>query len=576
MSRRWPYVAVTAVLAVLTTVWAIPHLDDGAATGYSPLSDLTSGQAGAIHVWIRGGDLLGVSLATHIDGLAASLLLLAAGVALLVQIYSTAYLGDDPRYRSYASIVILFLLGMIAVVAADDFFVLLIGWEVMGLCSYLLISHEWGKEPARAGAVKAFLITRFGDLGMLIAILTIGQTYGTYRISEVLAVEPQHATGIGLLLLLAVVAKSAQFPLHTWLPDAMPGPTPISALIHAATMVAAGVYLVARLLPLFAASELVMTLLALIACTTMLMGALFALTGSDLKRILAWSTVSQLAYMFAALAVGDRAAGIDHLLSHGAFKALLFLAAGCLMHAVGTSALSSMGGLRLSMPATFAATTVGLAALAGVVPTSGFFTKDEIIAAAHRATEGDAPVSAGIAWLVLVVALVTAFVTAAYAARLWVTVFFGPAQQAHDAPRTMTLPIVILAITTLALSIGKPVHLGVGLLTTFVAAAGIGLVWWLRERRIRLPLDWLRRPLRAELGIDTAFTRWIPAMFAGAARAVVVIDRDGVDSYSRSTSYGAELGSRLLNLGQSKNVQRYASALAVGVLVLAAFAVVWS
>ena len=561
MNRRWPYVAVTTVIAALATGWAVPQL--GVTTGTTK-------------VWVHGGDLLGVSLATHMDGMTASLLLLAAGVALLVQIYSTAYLGDDPRYRSYASIVILFLLGMIAVVVADDFFVLLIGWEVMGLCSYFLISHEWEKEPARAGAVKAFLMTRFGDLGLLIAILAIGQTYGTYRISEVLAAEPKHATGIGLLLLLAVVGKSAQFPLHTWLPDAMPGPTPISALIHAATMVAAGVYLVARLLPLLAASELVMTLLALIACITMLMAALFALTGNDLKRILAWSTVSQLAYMFAALAVGDRNAGIDHLLSHGAFKALLFLAAGCLMHAVGSSSLSSMGGLRLSMPATFAATTVGLAALAGIIPTSGFFTKDEIIAAAHRATQGNAPVSEGIAWLVLVVALLTAFVTAAYAARLWFTVFFGPAQKAHDAPRTMTLPIVILAFATLALSIGKPVHFGVGLLTTLVAGGGIGLIWWVRERRLRLPLDRLWRPLRAELGIDTAYTRWIPATFASAARAVVDIDRDGIDPYARSTSYGAELGSWLLDRSQSKNVQRYASALAVGVLALAAFVVVWS
>lgn len=572
MKTRWPYVAVTALIAVVATVWAIPHLNDGPRFVYAPLSELSPGT----RVWVQGGDLLGVSLATNVDGLAASMLLLAAGVALLVQIYSTAYLGDDPRYRSYASIVILFLLGMIAVVVADDFFVLLIGWEVMGLCSYLLISHEWEKEPARAGAVKAFLMTRFGDLGLLIGILAIGQTYGTYRISEVLAAEPKHATGIGLLLLLAVIGKSAQFPLHTWLPDAMPGPTPISALIHAATMVAAGVYLVARLLPLFAASELVMTLLALIACLTMLMAALFALTGDDVKRILAWSTVSQLAYMFAALAVGDRDAGIDHLLSHGAFKALLFLAAGCLMHAVGSSALSAMGGLRLSMPTTFAATTVGLAALAGVVPTSGFFTKDEIIAAAHHATDGEGPVSSGVAWLVLLVALLTALITAAYSARLWFKVFFGPAQKAHDAPRAMTLPIVFLAIATLALSIGKPVHLGVGLLTTVIAAAGIGLIWWLRKTGTRLPLDPAWRPLRAELGLDTAYTRWIPITFASAARAVIDVDRDGVDSYSRSTSYGADLGARLLDLGQSRNVQRYASAVAVGVIVLTSFVVVWS
>ncbi|MGZ5368096.1 MAG: NADH-quinone oxidoreductase subunit 5 family protein [Aeromicrobium sp.] len=561
MSRRWPHIAVTAVVALLATVWAVPEL---------------GGDTGTSRVWVDGGDLLGVSLATHVDGLAASMLLLAAGIALLVQVYSTAYLGDDPRFRSYASIVILFLLGMIAVVVADDFFVLLIGWEVMGLCSYLLISHEWENEPARAGAVKAFLMTRFGDLGLLIGILAIGQTYNTYRISEVLAATPQHATGIGLLLLLAVVGKSAQFPMHTWLPDAMPGPTPISALIHAATMVAAGVYLVARLLPLFAASELVMTLLALIACITMFIAALFALTGNDVKRILAWSTVSQLAYMFAALAVGDRDAGIDHLLSHGAFKALLFLAAGCLMHAVGSSALSSMGGLRLSMPATFAATTVGLAALAGVVPTSGFFTKDEIIAAAHHATEDLSPVSAGIAWLVLVVALVTAFITAAYAARLWFRVFFGPAREAHDAPRAMTAPILILAFATLALSFGKPVHIGIGLLTTLVAAAGIGLVWWIRERRIQLPLDRLWAPLRAELGIDTAYDRWIPAAFARASRAVIVVDRDGIDSYPRTISYGADLGSRLLELSQSRNVQRYASALAVGVVLAVAFVVVWS
>src|SRR5215207_6549620 len=426
MRRHWSYVVVTAALTVAVAVWAIPHLDGGSSTT----------------VWVEGDDLLGVSLATHVDSLAAQVLLLAVGIGMLVQVYSTAYLGHHPRYRSYALVIILFLLGMIAVVAADDFFVLLVGWEVMGLCSYLLIGHEWETSEARAGAAKAFLMTRFADLGLLVGILVIGQTYGTYRISDVVSADQhEHATAIGLLLLLAVVGKSAQFPLHTWLPDAMPGPTPITALIHAATMVAAGVYLVARLMPLFAASELVMTLLAVIAAITMLLGAVFALVQSDLKRALAWSTVSQLAFMFAALATGDRDAGTDHLLSHGAFKALLFLGCGCLMHAVGSSALSAMGGVRRSMPVTFWTMTIGFAALAGVVPTVGFFTKDSVLAALEDAADGDGPLPGGLAYVVLAVAFFTSLVTAMYATRLWLTAFFGPSPvepvETHEAPRAM-------------------------------------------------------------------------------------------------------------------------------------------
>lgn len=559
MSRRWPQVAFTAVIALLTAIWAIPHLDQA---------------DGTTHVWVHGGALLGVSLATNIDGMAAALLLLAVGIALLVQIYSTAYLAGDRRYRSYATIINLFMLAMITVVAADDLFVLLIGWEVMGICSYLLIGHHWEREPARAGAVKAFLITRFGDLGLLIGVIAIGQTYGTYRISEVLAAPPQNATGIGFLLLLAVVGKSAQFPFHTWLPDAMPGPTPISALIHAATMVAAGVYLVARMLPLMAASAAVMTTLALIACLTMFMAALFALTGADVKRILAWSTVSQLAYMFAGLAMGDRKAGIDHLLSHGAFKALLFLAAGCLMHAVGTSDLSAMGGLRRAMPLTFVATTVGLAALAGIIPTSGFFTKDAIIEAARHATDGSGPVSGGIAWLVLLVALVTALITAAYSMRLWLKVFFGPEQKTQEAPAAMTWPILLLAVVTIALSIGKPFHLDVGVLTTVLAAAGIGLIWWVREQQLRLPLAAVWGPLRAEARFDRIYTAWVPAAFGFGARSVVDFDRDGVDVYSRAVALASDRGSALLARAQSHNVQRYATALVVGIAVFVLVAVI--
>ncbi|MCW2830332.1 MAG: NADH-quinone oxidoreductase subunit, partial [Aeromicrobium sp.] len=362
MSRRWVYVVLTAALALAAAIWAVPELVGGdviytgsfgpASPGPTPLPSLSP-------------DLT-------LFGFSAQIVLLAVGVGLLVQIYSTAYLGHHPRYRSYALIIIMFLVAMIAVVGTTNLWVLLVGWEVMGVCSYLLIGHEWQTAEARAGAAKAFLMTRIADLGLLLAILVIGETYGTYDIvgAQVAAAGgAQSSTVIGLLVLVAVVGKSAQFPLHTWLPDAMPGPTPITALIHAATMVAAGVYLAARLFPLYADSTVVLTTMAVIAGITMLLGALLALVQTDLKRALAWSTVSQLAFMFAAVAAGDPEAGTDHLISHGVFKALLFLGCGCLMHAVGTSALSAMGGLRWSMPVTFWTMTIGFAALAGVVPT---------------------------------------------------------------------------------------------------------------------------------------------------------------------------------------------------------------
>ncbi|MCW2752525.1 MAG: NADH-quinone oxidoreductase subunit [Aeromicrobium sp.] len=559
MRRHWPYVALTAVLSLAAAVWAIPQLGD---------------DHGTTHVWVRGDDLLGVSLATHVDGLAAQVMLLAVGVGLLVQIYSTAYLGHHPRYRSYALAIILFLVAMLTVVVADDFFVLLIGWEVMGLCSYLLIGHEWETPEARAGAAKAFLMTRIADLGLLVGIIVIGQTYGTYRISEVLAAGPKHSTAIGLLLLVAVVGKSAQFPLHTWLPDAMPGPTPITALIHAATMVAAGVYLIARLLPILAASQLVMTLLAVIAAITMLLGALFALAQTDLKRALAWSTVSQLAFMFAALAAGDRDAATNHLLSHGAFKALLFLGCGCLMHAVGSSSLSAMGGLRRTMPVTFWSMTIGFAALAGVVPTAGFFSKDGVLDALNHAAHGSGILPDVVAEFVFYIALSTSLVTAAYATRLWLLAFFGESNEAHEAPQAMIGPVVVLAGATLALSIGQPVHVGIGLLSTAIAAAGIGMIVWAWRSQGDLDID---APLLThELGLDVPYAKWLPALVESAARMVVVIDRDGVDVYPRTSATVAKLASRGLDLVQSRNVQRYATVIAAGVALLTAAAVIWT
>jgi NADH-quinone oxidoreductase subunit L len=257
--RRWPYVALTAVVAVAVAIWAVPDLDQDGFFGY-----VSSGSGSPM--------LPSLSLDTRVLPDSAKVMLLAAGVTLLVQIYSTAYMGQDRRYRSYALLIVLFLAAMIAVVATDNLFVLLIGWEVMGVCSYLLIGHWWEQPQSRAGAMKALIVTRFGDLGLLVAIIVIGQTYGTYSVTGawVGAADQgqQHGTAIGLLVLLAVVGKSAQVPLQSWLPDAMPGPTPITALIHAATMVAAGVYVFGRLFPLYAESEAVMVTLAVVAAVT--------------------------------------------------------------------------------------------------------------------------------------------------------------------------------------------------------------------------------------------------------------------------------------------------------------------
>ncbi len=563
---HWIYVALTAALALAAAIWAIPKLTERNWFGYF-------GESGT-----GGAPLPSLSPDLFLFPESAQIVLLAVGIGLLVQIYSTAYLGRHPRYRSYALIIILFLVAMMAVVGTTNLWVLLVGWEAMGLCSYFLIGHEWQTAEARAGAAKAFLMTRVADLGLVLAILVIGETYGTYDIfgAQIAASDGhRNSTAIGLLILIAVVGKSAQFPLHSWLPDAMPGPTPITALIHAATMVAAGVYLAARLFFLYADSEIVLTAMAVIAGITMLMGAVFALVQTDLKRALAWSTVSQLAFMFAAIAASDPEAGTDHLISHGVFKALLFLGCGCLMHAVGSSALSAMGGLRGAMPVTFWTMTAGFAALAGVVPTVGFFTKDSVLHAIEHAADGDGGLAVGTSYALLVVALLTSVLTAAYATRLWLKAFFGPApvdRTAHEAPRTMTGPLIVLAVAVFAVSIGQPFHLGVGALSTLLAAVGIGVVVLLWRRGSTL--DWAPAPLAAELGLDRPFSRWIPVVVRPTARVVVDLDQDAVDVYPRSSAWAAHLGSRALGLVQSRNVQQYATVLAAGVVVLVLIGVV--
>ncbi|GAB1337177.1 NADH-quinone oxidoreductase subunit L [Streptomyces sp. E-15] len=402
-----------------------------------------------------------IELALHIDGFAALVAVLVAFVASCVQIYSTGYLRDDPRYPSYAALVSLFTSAMLLVVYSGDLIVLLVGWEVMGICSYFLVGHYWETPEARAASLKAFLVTKLGDVPFLIGLFALGTDAGSFRITRVLGAVAGggigHPTVIALLLLAGVAGKSAQFPLHTWLPDAMAGPTPVSALIHAATMVAAGVYFVARLLPLFEASRAAMVVLAVMAAVTMTGSGLAALAQDDIKRVFAYSTVGQLGYMTGALAVGDRGAAVFHLLSHGAFKALLFLAAGVIIHAAGTNSLAAMSrmrGLRDRVPDAYWTMTVALLALAAIPPFSGFFSKESVLGAAEHVTQGHtghAPGAAG--WIVLVAGLVTALLTAAYATRLWLLAFRGRGVEAPDhgrQPLTMTVVLWVLAVPSLA------------------------------------------------------------------------------------------------------------------------------
>jgi NADH-quinone oxidoreductase subunit L len=406
-----------------------------------------------------------VDLALHLDGFSVLVAILVGLVASGVQIYSTGYLRDDPRYPSYAALVSLFTSAMLLVVYSGDLIVLLVGWEVMGACSYFLVGHYWETPEARAASLKAFLVTKLGDVPFLIGLFALGADAGTFRINGVLtaaaAGDLHHPTLIALLLLGGVAGKSAQFPLHTWLPDAMAGPTPVSALIHAATMVAAGVYLVARLLPVFLLSATALAVLAAMAATTMIGSALAALAQDDIKRVLAYSTIGQLGYMTGALAVGDRSAAVFHLLTHGAFKALLFLGAGVLIHVAGTNSLavmSRMNDMRRHVPDAMWTMGIALAALAALPPFSGFFSKESVLRAAEHATGGQvAHVPSAVGWTVLVAGLITALLTAAYATRLFLLAFFGHGTarvtQQHRLPVVMNAVLWVLAVPALALGI---------------------------------------------------------------------------------------------------------------------------
>ena len=436
-------------------------------------------------------------------------------------------------------------------------------------------------------------MTRLGDIGLLFGFFVIGSAAGTYRVSGVVQaalagdISGRDATIGSLLMLCGVVGKSAQFPLHSWLPDAMPGPTPISALIHAATMVAAGVFLVARLLPVFELSETAMTVLAVIACVTMLGSALFALAADDLKRVLAWSTVSQLAYMFAALSLSGYAAGVLHLMAHGAFKALLFLAAGSVIHAVGTQRLDGMGGLRTAMPVTFVTMSIGFAALVGLPPLVGFFSKDDVLGvASEQAFDG----AHARGWLVLVVGLLVAALTAAYSTRAWLMTFFGPRRgdQTGVVPREsgwlMLGPLVVLAGASLlgGLAVLWPDFLGVergdwhpGVvlvgLAVVVLGAGLTTAEWARLQYTdpTASLGRLRPVLAREAAYDALVARVVVRPTQWLARTTRLSESDVVDAYADAADTGSQWASRLVRWTHNGNAQRYLTGVVLGAVAVA-------
>jgi NADH-quinone oxidoreductase subunit L len=432
-----------------------------------------------------------IELALALDPLAALMLFVVTFVGTCVQVYSIGYMHKDDRIGWYFSVLSLFTSAMLVLVLSENLLLTFAMWEMMGLCSYLLIGFWYELEGPRKASQKAFLTTRVGDLGFLIALFAIFGAVGSFEMPAIFESAhtwpPAVATVVAVGLLWAAMGKSAQVPLHVWLPDAMAGPTPASALIHAATMVAAGVFVIARMLPVIELTGWVMTVMLAVGATTAVVGGLLACVQHDVKKVLAYSTISQLGLMFVALGAGSAAASLFHLTTHAFFKSLLFLGAGVIIHAAHTQDMREMGGLARYLPITTTTFTVGGLALAGVFPLAGFFSKDEILTVVLEHHH----------YLAFAAVVVTSSLTAFYMTRLWFRVFTGPqqAEHLHEGHKTMVFPMVALALVTAGIGFAGPTiaeflghegkwpELGVAALSTAIAFAGIGVGWWFYGRR---------------------------------------------------------------------------------------------
>jgi NADH-quinone oxidoreductase subunit L len=583
-------VTATAVLSVYAFEWVFRHPHE--AFVWNAFS------------WVVAGRFT-VDWGFLVDPLTGVMLLVVGIIGMLVHYYSIGYMKDDPGYYRFFAYLNLFMFAMFVLILANSYLLLFLGWEGVGLCSYLLISFWFRKKSASQAGKKAFLVNRVGDFGFTLGMFLIFVTTGTLQFTGVFDKAEMIGSGtllwICLLLFTGAVGKSAQFPLHVWLPDAMEGPTPVSALIHAATMVNAGVYMVARSYPLFIHAHTAMLIVMIVGTFTAIYSAYIAITQNDIKKVIAYSTVSSLGFMFLALGAGAWVAGIFYLFAHGFFKGLLFLCSGSVIHAMGGEQdMRKMGGLRKKIPITFWTMLIGAIALIGVFPFAGFWAKDEILGGAF----------VGGYYVVWAVGIITAFLTAVFAFRLIFMTFFGESRASaevqdhiHESPKVMTIPLVLLAIPSalLGLFVGWPpetgwIHrflepvffdveheeflwLGVGgglmVFSVAVALLGVYLAYVMYIRRTELPGRLSARlPVAYEASLNKMYMDQIyevvpiGSTIAFAGWLWTFFDTKVIDGVVNGVARLWELGGERLRPLQTGRVQNYALSIFAGMLVL--------
>ena len=558
------------------------------------------GKVQVLYQWISSGNFK-LDLAILVDPLSVFMFLIVTGVGFVIHIYSIGYMHDDPEYARFFSYLNLFIFSMLVLVAAADFFFLIVGWALVGLASYLLIGFYKEKTSAVLAARKAFVMNVIGDVGMVIAAFVIFESFGTLNFIEVFAAAPgtfrindDQILLITLLLLVGAFAKSAQLPLHTWLPDAMEGPTPVSALIHAATMVTAGVYLIARCHVLYELAPFTMYLIATVGVLTAIFAGTMGMLQYDIKRVIAYSTMSQLGYMFLAMGIGVYSLGMFHLMTHAFFKALLFLAAGSVIHAMdGEQDIRKMGGLRKVMPLTHGTFLIGALALAGFPLTSGYFSKEAIILSSYHEDMGN--------FIFWAIALITAGMTAFYIFRVYFSTFIGetrsPDAHPHESPTTMVLPLIILAVFSLGGGLLSPLvdgflapvfgrevhHFHDGFLETIALIAGIGgivtavLVYQVSKDRIELMKEALA-PL-----YDLVFNKYYideiyDLLIVNPTKAIGAFmeekaEKQGIDFAVDEVGFQVKEVSRRISFWQSGRIRTYALNMVAGMVIILLFVV---